>query len=566
MAEMRQNSSVRAPNPPAGDRAVRSPAKRLPPGQAGGSSPTPVAGETRRLRPNPWAIALTVTMATFMEALDTSIANVALPHIAGSLAASVDESTWVLTSYLVSNAIVLPASAWLSTMFGRKRFYMSCVALFTVSSLLCGLAPSLGILIALRVLQGAGGGGLQPSEQAILADTFPPQRRGMAFAIYGMAIVVAPALGPTLGGWITDNYNWRWIFFINIPVGIISLILTQRMIQDPPHLLRERKLARRRGMRIDFIGLALLALTFGPLQVVLDKGEEDDWFHSHFIVAFATIALVALIIGVIWEIFQKDPVVELRLFKNRSFAASSILMFALGFLLYATTVLLPQFVQALLGYTAELAGTMLMPGGLALMLVMPTVGFLVARVDARWLIAFGFLTLSASLYHMTGVDLQISWSNAMMLRVYQAGAIAFLFVPINTVSYAGMMTEQNNQVSALMNLMRNIGSSAGISLTGAMVTERAQFHQALLVQSATSYSPNMQGSLQNLTNTLVTAGLSTPDAQHQAYGRIYAGLQMQAQTLAYIDTFWALALIALCLIPLVLFLRKGEQRKAIVAH
>jgi DHA2 family multidrug resistance protein len=451
-------------------------------------------------------------------------------------------------------------------MFGRKRFYMSCVALFTISSLLCGLAPSLGMLIALRVLQGAGGGGLQPSEQAILADTFPPQRRGMAFAIYGMAIVVAPALGPTLGGWITDNYNWRWIFFINVPVGILSLILTQRMIQDPPHLLRERKLARRQGMRIDFIGLALLALTFGPLQVVLDKGEQDDWFHSHFIVAFATIALVAFVIGVIWEIFQKDPVVDLRLFKNRSFAASSILMFALGFLLYATTVLLPQFVQALLGYTAELAGTMLMPGGLALMLVMPTVGFLVARVDARWLIAFGFLALSASLYHMTGVDLEISWWNAMMLRVYQAGAIAFLFVPINTVSYAGMKTEQNNQVSALMNLMRNIGSSAGISLTGAMVTERAQFHQAQLVQSATSYSPNMQGSLQNLTNTLGTAGLSTPDALHQAYGRIYAGLQMQAQTLAYIDTFWVLALIALCLIPLVLFLRKVEPGKAPVAH
>jgi multidrug resistance protein len=260
-----------------------------------------------------------------MEALDTSIANVALPHIAGALAASVDESTWILTSYLVSNAIVLPMSAWLSTRFGRKHFYMSCVALFTVSSLLCGLAPSLAILIAFRVLQGAGGGGLQPSEQAILADTFPPAQRGMAFAIYGMAIVVAPALGPTLGGWITDNYSWRWIFFINIPVGITSLILTYHMIEDPPQLVRERKLARRQGMRIDYIGLALLALTFGPLQVVLDKGEEDDRLQSHFIVVFATIALVALITGVIWELYQKDPVVDLRLFKNRNFAASSIL-------------------------------------------------------------------------------------------------------------------------------------------------------------------------------------------------------------------------------------------------
>jgi DHA2 family multidrug resistance protein len=443
---------------------------------------------------------------------------------------------------------------------------MSCVALFTISSLLCGLAPSLSILIAFRVLQGAGGGGLQPSEQAILADTFASAQRGMAFAIYGMAVVVAPALGPTLGGWITDNYSWRWIFFINIPVGITSLILTYHTIQDPPHLVRERELARRKGRRIDFIGLVLLALTLGPLQVVLDKGAEDDWFQAHFIVAFATVALLGWIIGVIWELYQKNPVVELRLFKNRSFVVSSLLMFALGFLLYATTVLLPEFVQELMGYTAELAGTMLMPGGLALMVVMPVVGFLIARVDARWLIAFGFLALSASLYHMTGVDLQISWWNAMMLRFYQSGAIAFLFVPINTVSYAGIKAEQNNQVSSLMNLMRNVGASTGISLTGAMVTERAQFHQGQLVQSATSYDPNMQGSLQNLTNALVPAGLSTPDALHQAYGRIYASLLGQAQTLAYIDTFWMLALIALCLIPLLLFLRRPVPGKAVAAH
>src|SRR6201993_5281130 len=367
--------------------------------------------EFERPAVNPWIIALTVTLATFMEVLDTSVANVALPHIAGGLSAGQDEATWVLTSYLVSNAIVLPMSGWFSALIGRKRFYMSCVALFTISSCLCGFAPNLTMLIIFRVLQGVGGGGLQPSEQAILADTFEPRKRGMAFAVYGMAVVLAPAIGPTLGGWITDNFNWRWIFFINIPVGITSLLLTHRMIQDPPNLVRERQRARRQGIRIDFLGLALLGLTFGPLQVMLDKGEEDTWFQSHFIVALATVAAIAFVAGIIWELYQKQPIVDLRLFKNRSFAISSLLMFAMGYLLYSTTVLLPQFVQVLMGYTAELAGTMLSPGGLLLMAFMPIVGFLVTRVDARWLIAFGFLTLSASLYHMTGIDLEISWSH-----------------------------------------------------------------------------------------------------------------------------------------------------------
>jgi MFS transporter, DHA2 family, multidrug resistance protein len=567
MAEIRHNRAMPGGNRAVPDRGTRAPAKQsLRDHGARRPQREPTLTQLQRPAHNPWAIAITVTLATFMEALDTSIANVALPHIAGALSASVDESTWVLTSYLVSNAIVLPMSAWLSTMLGRKRFYMSCVALFTVTSLLCGLAPSLATLIVFRVLQGAGGGGLQPSEQSILADTFAPEQRGMAFGIYGMAIVVAPVLGPTLGGWITDNYDWRWIFFINIPVGITSLLLTHRMIQDPPNLVRERQRASRQGIRIDFLGLALLALAFGPLQVMLDKGEEDAWFQSHFIVALATVAAIAFVAGIIWELYQKQPIVDLRLFKNRSFAISSLLMFAMGYLLYSTTVLLPQFVQVLMGYTAELAGTMLSPGGLLLMAFMPIVGFLVARVDARWLIAFGFLTLSASLYHMTGIDLEISWSHAMMLRVYQSIGLAFLFVPINTAAYVGVKPEQNNQVSALMNLMRNIGASMGISLTGAMVTERAQFHQAQLAQSATSYSLNMQSSLQNLTNTLVPAGLSAPDALHQAYGRIYAGLQIQAQTLAYIDTFWMLATIALCLIPLLFLLKRAEPGEVHPAH
>ncbi len=501
-------------------------------------------------------------MATFMEVLDTSIANVALPHIAGGLSATYDESTWVLTSYLVSNAIVLPMSAWFSTIIGRKRFYMGCVALFTISSFLCGLAPSLTMLIVFRVLQGAGGGGLQPSEQSILADTFSEQERGMAFAVYGMAIVLAPAIGPTLGGWITDNYDWRWIFFINIPIGIISLLLSYRMIEDPPHLVRERQLARRRGVPIDFLGIALLALTFGPLQVVLDKGEEDNWFASHLIVALAVIAALALLIGIVWELHHKHPIVNLRLFTNRSFATSAVMMFALGVVLYGTTVLLPQFAQELMGYTAEEAGMMLSPGGLVIICLLPFVGYLLSHVDARWVIGFGFVSIAAALYHMTGINLEMSWNHMMMLRVYQSIGLAFLFVPINTVSYAGVAPEQNNQVSGMMNLMRNIGGSVGISLTEVMVTNFAQGHQHFLVQSASMYSPKMRAAVAGLAQTLHQAGASTADATLQAYGVIYQALMAQAQTLAYIDTFWILAVVALCLLPLIFLLQRVEPGKA----
>src|SRR5882762_476719 len=334
---------------------------------------------------NPWVIAVAVTLATFMEVLDTSIANVALPHIAGSLSAGQDESTWVLTSYLVSNAIVLPLSGWLSSIMGRKRFYMGCVALFTISSALCGFAPNLPMLIVFRVLQGAGGGGLQPSEQAILADTFPPAKRGMAFAVYGAAVIMAPAIGPTLGGWITDNFSWRWIFFVNIPVGILSLMLTSRLIHDPPDF-RRRKLSE---TKIDYIGLGLVALGLGCLQIVLDKGQRDDWFESHFILALTVISAVSLIFVVFWEWRHKDPIIDLHLFKERTFAVSNLLMFMLGFALLGSTLLLPLFMQTLLGYTAERSGMALSPGGFAILLMLPLVGFLLSRYDARWLMATG---------------------------------------------------------------------------------------------------------------------------------------------------------------------------------
>src|SRR6202049_3282244 len=356
----------------------------------------PIAETQWRPSFNPWLVALTVTLATFMEVLDTSIANIALPHIAGSFGASSNESTWVLTSYLVSNGIVLPISAWLATRFGRKRFYMSCVALFAISSFLCGLAPSLGLLVFFRILQGAGGGGLQPSEQAILADTFPPAKRGMAFSIYGMAVVVAPAIGPTLGGWVTDNYSWRWIFFMNIPVGILSIALTSLLVSDPPWL-RGKKSG---GIKVDYIGFGLLAIGLGALQIVLDKGEREDWFETHYILILTVIAAICLIAVYFWERYHEHPIIEVRLFSERTFLLACVMLFIAGFVLSATTLLLPQLAQTLMGYTAEMAGLMIMPGGFALMVMMPVAGFLLAKFDARVMIAFGLLALGLAMLFM----------------------------------------------------------------------------------------------------------------------------------------------------------------------
>jgi len=379
---------------------------------------------------SPWLIAIVVTMATFMEVLDTSVANVALPHIAGNLAAGVDESTWILTSYLVSNAVVLPVSGWISGRVGRKRFYMSCVALFTISSLLCGFAPSLGWLVFFRVLQGAGGGGLQPSEQAILADTFTPAQRGMGFAVYGLAVVAAPALGPTLGGWITDNFTWRWVFFINVPVGILSLLLTSRLISDPPYLKKQKRI----GAKIDYLGFGLIALGLGALQIVLDKGQRADWFEAPYIRVLTFTFVAALILAVIWELRVKDPVVDLRLFKDRTFMTANVMLFVFGFVLYSSTVLLPQYTQELMGYTAQLAGMMISPGGVAIMLLMPLIGFLITHYDARKLIAFGFLIIGVATLRMMRFNLGVDFRTMMWARVFQASGIAFLFVPINTAA------------------------------------------------------------------------------------------------------------------------------------
>ena len=521
-----------------------------------------VRPEFNRPTVNPWIIALTVTLATFMEVLDTSVANVSLPHIAGSLSASNDESTWVLTSYLVSNAIVLPMSGWFSSLIGRKHFYMSCVALFTISSFLCGVAPSLSMLIFFRVLQGAGGGGLQPSEQAILADTFPPRQRGMAFAVYGMAVVLAPAIGPTLGGWITDNFNWRWIFFINIPVGILSLLLTNRLISDPPYMRRENG----KTFRIDYIGIGLLALGLGTLQVVLDKGERDDWFGSHFILWMTVVCVAALIAVVIWEWRHKDPIIDLHLFKDRSFGVGVLLMYMVGFALMSSTVLIPLFLQTMMGYTAQEAGLALMPGGFAIIAVMPLVGFLLGKYDARKLLLFGFGMLATALFYMTHFNLFIDFRHAAGARAIQAIGLAFLFVPINTVAYAFLPKEKNNQASGLINLARNIGGSVGISVVTTMLSRRAQFHQANLSGHVNSGSGRMQAMFHSATHVLTAHGSSAYEASRQAYGLIAGMIGQQATMLAYIDDFWIVGVAVVTMIPLVFLMKKVKPGGPIAVH
>jgi MFS transporter, DHA2 family, multidrug resistance protein len=511
---------------------------------------------------NPWIIALAVTLATFMEVLDTSIANVALPHIAGSLSAGQDESTWVLTSYLVSNAIVLPLSGWLSSIIGRKNFYMSCVALFTISSFLCGLAPNLAMLIFFRVLQGAGGGGLQPSEQAILADTFPPAKRGMAFAVYGMAVVTAPAIGPTLGGWITDNFTWRWIFFINIPVGILSILLTSRLIQDPPYF-RRRKLSE---TKIDYVGLGFVALGLGTLQVVLDKGQRDDWFDSHFIVTLALIATVALIFVVFWEWHHKDPIIDLHLFRDRTFGISNMLMFMLGFALLGSTLLLPLFSQTMLGYTAQKAGLALMPGGFTIIVLLPLVGFLLSRYTPRWLLLLGLLILSFSLFHMTHFDLDIDFATVAEARLIQAAGMAFLFVPINTAAYAFLPREKNNAASGLMNLARNIGGSVGISVVTTMLDRRTQLHLVNLANRINAGSAALQASVQGAARAMMAHGASAADANRQAYALIQATVQRQASMLAYTDCFWFLGWAILLMVPMVFLIKKSKPGGGMAVH
>jgi DHA2 family multidrug resistance protein len=511
---------------------------------------------------NPWLIAVVVALGAFMEVLDTSIANVALPYMAGNLGSSNDESTWVLTSYLVSNAIILPISGWLAGALGRKRFFMACLGIFTASSLLCGLAPSLGLLLFFRVLQGAGGGGLQPMAQAILADTFPPHQRGLAFALYGITAIMAPTIGPTLGGWITFNYSWRWIFFINLPVGIITWFLVRRFVEDPPYLGRLRSA----GVKLDYVGIALLTLGIGALQVLLDKGQEDDWFGSRFITTLVVVATVCLISLVIWEWFQKAPIIDVRMFKSFNFATSNLMMFTLGILLFSSLVLMPQFLQTLLGYTSQLAGLALSAGGLVLLFEMPIMGQLTTKLQARYLIAFGWLALSIAMFYSTQrIDLQISFKAAALLRIAQVIGLGFLFVPISLVAYIGIAPEKNNAVAGIVNFMRNMGSSVGTSIVTTLIARRSQLHQARLVEYARPDNPNFQNTANGLAERFGHAGLGTTEAHNRAYAQIYRTLQNQAGSLAYIDTFMVLAVGAAIMFCLTFVLKKNHPGAGPVA-
>ena len=511
--------------------------------------------EVWRPKFNPWLIAVVVALAAFMEVLDTSIANVALPYMAGNLGASNDQSTWVLTSYLVSNAIILPISGWLAGALGRKRFFMACLGIFTASSLLCGIAPNLGLLLLFRVLQGAGGGGLQPMAQAILADSFPPQQRGLAFALYGITAILAPTVGPTLGGWITFNYSWRWIFFINLPVGVVTWFLVRRFVEDPPYLSR----IKAAGVKLDYIGIALLTLGIGALQVSLDRGQEDDWFGSPFITTLVVVATVCLISLVIWEWFQKAPLIDVRMFKRFNFASASLMMFTLGILLFSALVLMPQFLQTLLGYTSELAGFALSAGGLVLLFEMPIMGQLTTKLQARYLIAFGWFALSIAMFYSTRrIDLQVSFQAAVWLRIAQVIGLGFLFVPITLVAYVGIPPEKNNAVAGIINFMRNMGSSVGTSLVTTMIARRSQFHQARLVQNARVDNPNFVKAANALSGHLADAGLGSYRGHLQAYARIYQSLQEQAASLAYVDTFKVLAVGAAIMFLMAFVLKRND--------
>jgi DHA2 family multidrug resistance protein len=521
------------------------------------SNPLPLGRE----RPvfNPWIIALTVTMATFMEVLDTSIANVALPHIAGSLSVSTNESTWVLTSYLVSNAVVLPLSGWLSSVIGRKRFYMTCVLLFTISSALCGMATSLPQLILFRVLQGVGGGGLQPSEQAILVDTFPPAKRGMAMAIYTVAILVAPVLGPTLGGWITDNYSWRWIFYINLPVGILSMCLSGIVLQDPPHLVAQR-LANKGKLRIDYIGLGLLALGLGALEVVLDKGQDEDWFGSRFIVILAIVAGFSLIFAVFWELRHPQPIVNLRLFANRNFGLCALVVFFAFSTLYASTVLLPQMVQTLMGYTAMQAGMVLSPAGLATMLEMPIIGFLLGRhLDARLLIAGGLMIVAFAGFWMSTLTLQIAPHNVVWPRVVQVLGAGMMFVPLNTVAYRFMPRNQVNNATGLYALVRNEGSSIGVALVTTLLQRHTQVHQVYLSERVNPLNRQAMDLIHKAAGIVPTADAAA--AMHEGLKSVYQLVQQQAALLSYMDMYRLFGTLCLLVLPLVFLMKRAGHDK-----
>ena len=513
---------------------------------------------------NHWIVALTVTLATFMEVLDTSIANVALPHIAGGLSAGISQATWVLTSYLVANAIVLPLSGWFISRLGRKRFYMSCVFLFTVSSALCGAAPSLPWLIFFRVLQGIGGGGLQPSEQGILIDTFPARLRGMAMAVYGVAVVVAPILGPTLGGWITDNYSWRWIFYINVPIGVLSLFLTSFIVQDPPGMAAEVKRNRRQGARIDYVGLSLVTLGLGALEVLYAKGQEWDWLNDthHRAQYFLVICPIALVFLVIWELRHPNPILNIRLMLDRQFFACGMIIFFSFAALYGSNALLPQMLQELFGYDATRAGLILSPAAIFTMAAMPVVGFLLGKgVDARFLIPIGLALLIGGSYWSAHLSFAASPWALLEPRCVLLLGMGFLFVPLNDAAYIYLPKAQINNATGLFNMFRNEGASLGIAVGTTMLARRAQFHHSRLAENIYPGNPAYDRMTEVIAQTRAArGGVSMPVANQQAMGIIESMVQDSSRLMAYLDTFWIYAMFGVLVFPLLFLMKRSVSQ------
>ena len=503
---------------------------------------------------NPWVVAIVVSIATFMEVLDTTIANVALRYIAGGLAVGPDESAWVVTTYLVSNAIVLCASGWAATYFGRKRFYMACVLIFTLASVACGFATSLEQLLLFRVLQGLGGGGMAPVSQSILTDSFPLEKRGQAFALYGIAVVVAPVVGPTLGGWITDNYSWHWVFLINAPVGALSIALVHFFVEDSAQAKKQSKILSRKP-NFDFVGFSLIATALGALEIVLDRGQIYDWFGSAFIITFAAISALAFALFVPWALFRKNPILDVRLVLTRQFGMCFIVMLATGAILIATTQFLPELTQTYFGYTATLAGLVLAPGGLVTMFMMFVIGRVSGKVQPKYLIATGAGVIALGMYSLTSLYADTSFAFFAWSRVYIGIGLPLIFISITSASYDGIRPDQTDQASALINMARNLGGSMGVSLAQTVLARQMQFHQSRLVEHVYEASPHYQAALKNLQSFFTLRGATAADSVRQATAAIGQTVATQAALLAYIDVFYVLGILSACAIPLALLLR-----------